>query len=122
MQDINIIKKELIGFEEIKITYPLNKNCYIKYITLKDNNEFFYNGGSFEKYAFDKIILKKDNKFISVPTIYKDENGDKIYESRFFLKIENNNINHNEKLEYEKIIKNQQMIIEKLSRKLSKLS
>ena len=72
MQDINNIKKELIGFEEIKITYPLNKNCYIKYITLKDNNGSFYNGGFFEKYAFDKIILKKDNKFISIPTIYKD--------------------------------------------------
>ena len=123
MQDINDIKKELMDFEEIEITYPLNKNCYIKYITLKDNNEFFYDGGYFEKYGFDKIILKKENNFFSVPMSYKDENGNVIYKSRLFLKTKNNNnLKLNEKKEYEKIIKNQQNIIEKLSKKLSKLS
>jgi hypothetical protein len=123
MQDINYIKKELMDFEEIEITYPLNKNCYIKYITLKDNNEIFYDGGYFEKYGFDKIILKKENKFFSFPMSYKDENGNVIYESRLFLKTKNNNnLKLNEKKEYEKIIKNQQNIIEKLSKKLSKLS
>ena len=120
MQDIKKIKKELIDFEEININYPLNKNCYIKYITLKDNNEFFYDGGYFEKYGFDKIILKKNKKFFSVPISYKDENGEIIYKSRLFLKTKNDNINFNQKTEYEKIIKKQQEIIEKLSKKLNK--
>ena len=93
MQDIQEIKKELKGYEEIDITYPLNRKCYIKYITLHDNQEYFYDGGYFNKMGFDKIVLKNnDNKLIRIKTIYKDNDGKIIYKSRFFLKKNDNEI------------------------------
>ena len=44
MQDISQIKKELQGFQEIDISYPLNKQCFLHYITLDNDEEFFYKG------------------------------------------------------------------------------
>ena len=96
MQDIQEIKKELKGYEEIDITYPLNRKCYLKYITLHDNQEKFYDGGYFYKMGFDKIILKNnDNKIKGIQTIYKDNNGNIIYKSLFFLR--NNELEECEK-------------------------
>ena len=123
MQNIHEIKKELKGFEEIDITFSLNTNCYLKYITIKDdggdNNEYFYKGGQFVKYGFDKIFLKNNNnnKIWSVPTIYKDKDGEILYTTRLFYTEKNEEIlSGKNQIEYEKIIQSQQMIIEKLSK------
>ena len=121
MQDIHEIKKELKGFEEIDITFSLNTKCYLKYITIKEdsygNNEHFYKGGNFMKYGFDKIILKKDKKIWSVPTVYKDKDGNILYTSRFFLKNDEiEKLSEKSQKEYEQIILSQQMIIEKLTK------
>ena len=110
MQDIKQIKKELIDFVEIELPYKLNPNCLIKYITLKDNNEFFFTGGNFLKMGFDKMILKKDKKIIPVPTVYKDKCGEVLYKTRFFL-LEEENECLKDKRELEKVITTQQDII-----------
>tara|TARA_B100000745_G_C19792216_1_gene260190 strand:+ start:108 stop:476 length:369 start_codon:yes stop_codon:yes gene_type:complete len=122
MQDIQQIKKELKNCEEIDITYTLHPKCYLKYITIKDNNEYFYTGGYFFKYGFDKIILKKDKKIWSVPTVYKDKDGNILYTSRFFLKNDEIEECEKDKKEYEKIIQTQQHIIEKLTQRIKELS
>ena len=119
MQDIKEIKKELNGFTEIELPYKLNPNCLIKYITLKDNNEFFFTGGNFLKMGFDKMILKKDKKIIPVPTVYKDKCGEVLYRTRFFL-LEEENECLKDKKELEKVIATQQDIIEKMTLKLEK--
>ena len=85
MQDISEIKKELLGFEEIELPYQLNPSCSIKYITLKDDEEFFFTGGHFVRMGFDKMIIKKDKKTTSVPTVYKSPCGKILYRTRFFL-------------------------------------
>ena len=120
MQDLSKIKKELIGFKEIDHSYLLNRNCYIKYITLKDNNEFFYNGGYFLNYSFNKIILINNNKKIFITLSHKDKNGNILYKSRLFLKIDENKLTKKNKEDYEKIIQNQQIIIKKLTSILKK--
>ena len=84
MQDISDIKKELIGFEEIELPYQLTKNCYIKYITLKDDEEFFFTGGHFVRMGFDKMVLKKDKEIKSVPTVHKSPCGEILYKTRFY--------------------------------------
>ena len=119
MQDIKQIKKELIDFVEIELPYKLNPNCLIKYITIKDNNEFFFTGGNFLKMGFDKMILKKDKKIIPVPTVYKDKCGEVLYKTRFFL-LEEENECLKDKRELEKVITTQQDIIEKMTLKLEK--
>lgn len=119
MQDISEIKKELLGFEEIELPYQLNPNCLIKYITLKNDEEFFFTGGYFVKMGFDKMILKKDKKIISVPTVYKNPCGEILYRTRFFL-LEEEQECLKDKRELEKIISTQQDIIEKMTEKLEK--
>ena len=47
--DISSIRKSLKNCEEISLPCDLEKGCIIKYITLKDGNEVFYQGG---KYAY----------------------------------------------------------------------
>ena len=64
MQDIKQIKKELSGFEEIELPYLLKKDqSYIKFITLKNDEEFFFDGGYFQKMGCDKMFLKKDKEY-----------------------------------------------------------
>ena len=119
MQDISDIKKELIGFEEIELPCQLTPNCYIKYITLKDDEEFFFTGGNFVRMGFDKMILKKDKEIKSVPTTYKNPCGEILYRTRFFL-LEGEEECLKDKKELEKIINTQQDIIEKMTLKLEK--
>jgi hypothetical protein len=119
MQDINEIKKELIGFEEIELPYQLNHNCYIKYITLENDQEFFFTGGYYLKMGLDKIILKKNNHIISVPTVYQNKCGEVLYRSRFFI-TEKEQECLKDKKELEKIIQTQQYVIEKMTKKLEK--
>jgi len=119
MQDISEIKKELLGFEEIELPYQLTPNCYIKYITLKDDEEFFFTGGHFVRMGFDKMIIRKNKKITQVPTIYKNPCGQILYRTRFFL-LEEEKECLKDKKELEKIIKVQQDVIEKMTQKLEK--
>ena len=119
MQDINEIKKELIGFEEIELPYQLNQNCYIKYITLENDQEFFFTGGYYLKMGLDKIILKKNNQIISVPTVYQNKCGEILYRTRVFISEKEKECLKDKK-ELEKIIQTQQDVIEKLIKKLEK--
>ena len=118
MQDISEIKKELIEFEEIDLPYLLTKDkSYIKYITLKNNEEFFFDGGYFQRMGLDKMFFKKDKDYSSVQTVFKEPCGKIIYKTRFFLSEEHNECLKDKK-ELEKLVNTQQEIIEKLTLKL----
>ena len=49
--DLNTIKSELKGFSQIELPYDLQKNTPVKYLTIKDNQEYFYTGGKFLRFG-----------------------------------------------------------------------
>tara|TARA_B100002051_G_scaffold252324_1_gene265357 strand:+ start:408 stop:824 length:417 start_codon:yes stop_codon:yes gene_type:complete len=115
-QDLTEIKKQLRNCEEIDTPYLLVQGNKVKYITLKDKQEYFYTA-TFVRMGDNKIFVKNEKSKISpVTLIYKDKDGSHIYKTRLFVEKENKcEVNQ---IENEKIIKNQQMIIEKMNVKM----
>lgn len=124
IQNIETIKKELKNHIEIDITYPIVPGTIVKYITLNgDDAESFYLGGEFVKKGYEKIFLRKGNLTWAVKTKYRDDENYTFYNSRFFInedKIKEKKEKQNEEKDYEKIIKSQQHVIDKLSKELVK--
>jgi hypothetical protein len=121
MQDISEIKKELLGFEEIELPHLLKKDkSYLKYITIINDEEFFFDGGYFQKMGNDKIFFKKGKQYKNIQTVYKKPCGEILYKTRFFISEEEGYVCLKDKKELEKIIKTQQEVIEKMTQKLEK--
>ena len=119
--DINKIKEELKGFSQIEFPYNINKGCLVKYLTIKDNNEFFYLGGNFVRFGNDSLILTKSNHTWSIPKYIKDKAGNILYRSKFFVPNDDS-VESKEIKELKSIIKTQQNIIDKLAERLKKMS
>ena len=119
--DINRIKEELKGFSQIEFPYNINKGCLVKYLTIKDNNEFFYLGGNFIRFGNDSIILTKANQTWSIPKYIKDKSGNILYRSKFFV-LNDDSVESKEVKELKSIIKTQQNIIDKLAERLKQMS
>ena len=118
-QDLSFIKKELRSCEEVESPYDIKKNDIVKYITLKNDSEFFYTGGKYVKMGDNQIILKSGGSTKYVPLQVKEEDGTVLYRTRLF--VENKEAcNEKQKEEYEKIIHTQQQIIEKMNVQLKK--
>jgi hypothetical protein len=117
-QDLKYIKQCLESCEEIDSPYELTKNCDVQYITLKDHEEYFFEGGSYQKMGDNRIILKKNNQIINVPLEYLDKEGHVLYKTRLFMKKPE--LETSSEKELRKIIKSQQRIIEKLTEQLKK--
>lgn len=122
IKDIETIKRYLIGYNEVELPYSFKHAEEIKYITLKNNNESFYIGGTFVGLGNNCIILKNNFKRWSVPTFIFNKDGDIDYKSRFFVK-ENSDLDECHKVNKELIdsIKFQQKIIDTLVEKNSNL-
>jgi hypothetical protein len=118
-QDLEFIRSELKNCEEIETYQDLVLGNHVKYITIKDNDEYFYTGGIYKRLGDNKIFLKHGGSTRSVPLTYKNKEGEVIYKTRLFNQI-NNNCSNNEIKEYKKIIHNQQNIIETLNKQLKK--
>mgnify|MGYP001342291866 CR=1 FL=1 len=114
IKDLNIIKKELKGYIEVDSVFSIKPNTRIKYITLKDNEESFYLGGTFERLLNDRLFLYNSGNTWAVPIKIKDDNCNTIYNSRFFIESKTKSINK-EIEELQKIIKTQQRVINKLT-------
>tara|TARA_B000000460_G_C21378572_1_gene332799 strand:- start:251 stop:619 length:369 start_codon:yes stop_codon:yes gene_type:complete len=119
--DINRIKEELKGFSQIEFPYNINKGCLVKYLTIKDNNEYFYLGGYFLRYGNDSLILNRSNQTWAVPKYIKDKKGNILYRSKFFIPNDES-VDSKEVKELKSIIVAQQKIIEKLTERLKQLS
>ena len=69
----------------------------------------------------NKIVLKNKTKTEHVPLILKNPDGYVLYKTRLFVVNEDENkCEGKKKEEYEKIIQNQQQIIEKMNLQLKK--
>ena len=118
IKDISIIRKELDNFIEVSLPYDFKKNCLIKYITLKNNEESFYKGGRFQNLGNDCLILSNNSRTWSVPTCFRNKDGSIDYISRFFIEENEETTCDKEKKELQNTIQFQQSIIEKLTKKL----
>ena len=116
--DIDKIKYELNGFEEVKLPYTFNKNDIIKYITLKNDNELFYTGGKFIQYGNECIFVENANKKWCFKTKIRDDDNNIIYTSRIFIKKDECIIDNKKIKELNEIIKAQQTLIDKMSIKI----
>ena len=119
---LSIIRKELENHVEVQLPYEFHKNCHIKYITLKNDEESFYKGGKFLNNGNDSLILTNNIKTWSVPTCFRNKDGSINYESRFFIpeKEEEKEIDKETK-ELHDTIEFQQSVIEKLTDQLKEI-
>tara|TARA_Y100000996_G_C22423873_1_gene602643 strand:- start:59 stop:502 length:444 start_codon:yes stop_codon:yes gene_type:complete len=119
-QDISFIQEELKGFIEVDSPFDLKIGNIVKYITIKDDKEYFYTGGKYLRMGDNKIYL--DTRPSSCILKNKDKEGNVIYSTRLFIKDDSICLSIKDKNEYEKIIKTQQRIIETMTEKIKKNS
>ena len=114
-QDLNYIKRELENCEEIEDLFELKKGDIVKYITLDKGSEFFYDGGEYIQMIDNAVCIQCGKTIKNVTINYFNKEGKPLYNSRFFLQVKDC-IDKKEIIEYEKVIKNQQKIIEVLTK------
>tara|TARA_B100001094_G_scaffold247349_1_gene244190 strand:- start:24348 stop:24719 length:372 start_codon:yes stop_codon:yes gene_type:complete len=118
-QDINYIKEILKNCEEVDGPFDIKVGDTVRFITINNGSEYFYDGGKYVRMGDNKILLK-GNKNIWVPITIINSEGEILYKSRFF--VEGGGYSGGGSfVEYEKVIKNQQKIIEVLVKKINKL-
>ena len=118
IKDIKVIKKLLEDHVEVELPYPFKEGVEIKYITMKDGEQYFSTGGRYVRMLNKKILLQNSGKSWSVPTEICNKQGDIIYKSRFFVHKDFEKENDKNISELESIIKSQQDIIKKLSQQV----
>ena len=116
IKDIKVIKKLLEDHVEVELPYPFKEGVEIKYITMKDGEQYFSTGGRYVRMLNKKILLQNSGKSWSVPTELCNKEGDIIYKSRFFVNKDFDKEKDSQKVsELESIIESQQEVIKKLS-------
>ena len=116
--DLGIIRNSLKNCEEVTLPYKFTKNCRIKYITIKGEDEAFYEGGLFLKMGNQKVILKNGKSTLRIPTYIKSDDGEIIYRSRFFIDTQFTSECEINKNKLEKTVQAQQIVIEKMSKQI----
>ena len=116
--DITEIKKELEGFEEVDSPFDLIPGDIIKYITHKNGKQCFYTGGAYKRMGDNKVFLEDKGRTKSFEINIVDRDGSILYSSRIFVKSEEECPDSKELKEYQKIIENQQHIIEVMTDKI----
>ena len=122
-QDLTFIKQELKNCEEFTSPFDIDINSHVKYITLKDKQEYFYTGGTYVGMNDNKIILKTNKTKLYIPLTIKHPDGTILYKTRLFVvNDEDTELSDKTKQHYESIIQSQQSIIEKMSKKIHQLT
>ena len=91
-QDLGYIKKQLEGCEEVDSIYDIKIGQIVKYITIKNNEEYFFDGGNYVKMGDNKIVLKIGSKYEYVPLIHYNKGGYTVYRTRLFVKDNSKNM------------------------------
>ena len=121
--NVNSFQRIFEGKENYNKIYDITKNTPVKYLCIKDNQEFFYTGGKFVRFGNDCLILNNGSNNWSVKKYIKDKEGNIMYSSKFFIpSLEEDFTCTNEVKELKSIIKAQQQIIDKLSYQVKRLS
>ena len=95
IKDIEIIEKELIDHVELEFPYEnIKLNINLKYITHKNDSEYFFKGGKLIHICNDYLTLQNKGPKWNVPINVRDKKGNIIYKSRFF--VNENEFNQND--------------------------
>ena len=116
--DIKVIKESLVDHVEVELPYPFKENTMIKYISLKDGEQYFSTGGRYVRMLDKKVLLQNTGRARAVPTEICNKQGDIIYESRFFVHKDFEKEGNRKEKELESVIKSQQDVIKKLSQQV----
>ena len=123
-QDLSYIRTQLKNCEEVDSPFDIKIGQNVKYITLKNDSEYFFDGGEYIKMGDNQIVLKIGSKYEYIKLIHYNKAGYTVYRTRLFVVDSTKDIQNgggNKTIEeYEKIIKTQQEIIEKLNIQLKK--
>ena len=119
--DLHVIRQSLKGCEEVTLPYKFPSKCWIKYITLKDDDEHFYEGGEFIRMGNHKIVINEKGRNKYIPTCTRTDDGIVIYQSRFFIDPKKKPTCEQEKKDLLKVIKAQQTVIKKSSEQIKLL-
>ena len=79
-QNIKHIREKLKSYEEVISPYDIQIGQHVKYITLENGSEFFYEGGIYTKMGNNNILLKNGSKNIYVQLNFYKENGYILYQ------------------------------------------
>ena len=116
--DIKVIKESLVDHVEVELPYPFKENTMIKYISMKDGEQYFSTGGRYVRMLNKKVLLQNTGRAWTVPTEICNKQGDIIYESRFFVHKDFDKKKNKDTSEFESIISSQQEVIKKLSQQV----
>ena len=119
LKDINKIRKELEGYDEVELPFDFPLETHIKYITLVDNEEAFFTGGKYVKLGMDRIYLSTGGPSWSIPIKIRDDDSNVIYTSRFFAPKQEK-IVPKDTLHLQKVIESQQSVIDKMTEIIKK--
>ena len=123
--DISKIRLSLNDCEEVTLPYRFPYKCWIKYITVKGEDEAFYEGGQYIGMGDHRIFLINKGRRIYVPTCVRSDEGEVLYKSRFFIDPKKTTgcvVNSDKKKEeLEKTVSAQQKVIQKASHQLKTL-
>ena len=116
--DLSKIRQSLKHCEEVELPYPFLKKCWIKYITIKGEDEAFYEGGHYLGMGDHKIFLLNKGKRLTAPTCVRSDDGHILYKSRFFIDTQKTDECQIKQGELDKVVKAQQKVIQKMSEQL----
>jgi len=116
--DISKIRSSLQDCEEVSLPYKVPYKCWIKYITIKGEDEAFYEGGEFLGMGDHKVFLNNKGQRLSAPTCVRSDCGEVLYKSRFFIDTKKPSECEQKKDELDKVVTAQQKVIQKMSQQL----
>tara|TARA_B100001094_G_scaffold327867_1_gene387028 strand:+ start:598 stop:1125 length:528 start_codon:yes stop_codon:yes gene_type:complete len=121
MTDLQLIRESLKHCEEVTLPYRFTKDMWVKYITVVDEDEAFFEGGYFSGMGDHIIILcnKKCNR--RIPTCIRSDDGEVLYKTRFFVDTRKKPSCQEKTSELEAIIQSQQLVIQKTSEQIKLL-
>ena len=129
IKDISKIREYLEGYVEVELPYEFNKDEPIQYITCEYDKEgniscdSFYPNCKFIKRCNDILIVEYNKLIKRVPMYKRDKEGNIIYQSRFFIREEVDELKEceNDKNELLKTIEYQRSIIKKCGERIKTL-
>jgi len=115
--DLSKIRESLKNCEEVTLPYKFPPKCWIKYITIKGEDEAFYEGGHYLGMGDHKMFLINKGQRLTAPTRIRSDDGEILYTSRFFIDQSKDECSQ-KKEELEKVVIQQQRVIQKMSEQL----
>lgn len=119
--NISSMRKELEGFEQVPFPYEFKRGCFVKYLTLKDNEQCLCKGGEFVNLGDNCIILKNKIRTWSVPISQLNPDGSIKHKKTFFMEEGEEENCDKQVQELQDIIQYQQSIIEKMTKSITEL-